>query len=434
MEKQQCANCGKQIEVETSSGDYCSECAAKIRSELALSFQIKPVVTRLSKASAGLPFVTLALVVLNVTVYLFFSQSFSAVLEMHGASVIKGQWWRLLTAAFLHIRLSHLVGNVVFLCVLGWAAEQLIGHVNLLLLWITSGIVGSIAELYSQQPRNGSLGASGVVYGLVGILLYVYSFRGERLAKRIRYRRIVLLAAFVIVDFLGEWYAFGTTTPGHVGGLLAGLLFPFLIPVVNVKPNVRILSGVVGVMLCLSVATLVAVRKQKVWAELDEIDPSNSYMVDSSSISRLQRILADYPENPRVHQLLAEAYQSGRRYEDAIREYRYVLSRQPFSERAWYRMGWAYMDSGKYRDAIDAFSRTLDLDSKNPQKQVPHDTLLSVRMDREALARAYEGAGRIDDARAEYKLILQIIPDDYIAEQELRRLEKLHAQSASTPY
>jgi len=82
MEKQQCARCGKQIEVDTSSGDYCSECAAKIRSELALSFQLKPVLPWLRKRSARLPFVTLALVVLNVAVYLFISQSLSAVLEM----------------------------------------------------------------------------------------------------------------------------------------------------------------------------------------------------------------------------------------------------------------------------------------------------------------------------------------------------------------
>src|SRR5216683_161622 len=155
MEQQQCAGCGKQIDVDTPSGDYCSECAAKIRSELALPFQIKQIWTRLSKRLADLPVVTLALVALNVAVYLFiethsvsgYGQSLSAVLEMYGTSVIHGQWWRLVTSAFLHIRLQHLIANVVFLCILGWAAEHLIGHVNLLFLWITSGIAGSIAEL-----------------------------------------------------------------------------------------------------------------------------------------------------------------------------------------------------------------------------------------------------------------------------------------------
>src|SRR5215471_13985504 len=111
-------------------------------------------------------------------------------------------------------------------------------------------------------------------------------------------------------------------------------------------------------------------------------------MVDWGSIPRLQRIVNDYPENLRAHQLLAEAYQSGRRYEDAIGEYRYVLSKLPLSERDWYRMGWAYLDNGNYRGAIDTFTRTLEVDSQNPQRQT-RDAQFSIRMDREALARAY---------------------------------------------
>jgi len=371
--------------------------------------------------------------VIPVAVYLFISQSLSAVLEMQGTSVIKGQCWRLLTAAFLHVRLSHLVGNVLFLCILGWAAEQIIGHVNLLLLWITSGLAGSIAELYSQQPRVTSLGASGVVYGLAGTLLYVYSFRPEILPNKSRYRPIALMAVFVIIGFLGEWYVFGRPTPGHVGGLLAGLVFAFLIPVGSAESKRRILPRIAAAVLCLSVATLLAIRKQKVWAELDEIDPTNFYMVDSSSIPRLQQIVTHYPEILRAHQLLAEAYQNGKGYQDAIREYRYVLSKQPSSERVWYRMGWAYMNNGNYTDAADAFSRTLELDSRNPGRQAPYETLMSVRVDREALARAYEGAGRIDEAVTQYKMILQIIPGDSVADRELLRLRNLSPQRASAP-
>jgi rhomboid protease GluP len=386
----------------------------------------------------GLPVVTLALVALNVAVYLFIEthsvsgngQALAAVLEMRGTNVVQGQWWRLLTSAFLQIQLMHLVGNAVFLCILGWVAERLIGHGNLLLLCITSGIAGSIAELYSfRQPRFSSFGASGVVYGLVGILLYVYVFKRGVHANKLRYRRIVLLTAFVIINLLGEWYVFGRPIPGHVGGLLAGLAFPFLIPVVGPESKVRTVVGVAGVVLCLLAVTMLAARKQKVWVELDEIDPTNLYSVDWSSIPRLQRIVNDYPENLRAHQLLAEAYQSGRRYEDAIREYRYVLSKLPLSERDWYRMGWAYLDNGNYREAIVTFTRTLELDSENPERQMPRDAQFSVRMDREALARAYEGAGRIDDAITQYKMVLELFPDDFTADQELRRLRKLHAQA-----
>ena len=59
----------------------------------------------------------------------------------------------------------------------------------------------SIAELYSQQPRAAALGASSVVYGLVGALLYVYFSRPGILPNKFRYGRMVLLAMFVIIDF-----------------------------------------------------------------------------------------------------------------------------------------------------------------------------------------------------------------------------------------
>jgi tetratricopeptide (TPR) repeat protein len=88
-------------------------------------------------------------------------------------------------------------------------------------------------------------------------------------------------------------------------------------------------------------------------------------------------------------------------------------------------MGWAFMNVGRFGDAIDAFSQTLKIDSRNSTVQTGNEPMLKVSMDREALARAYEGAGRTDEAAAEYKLILQTYPDEYIAKRELTRLEKL---------
>jgi rhomboid protease GluP len=235
METQPCMQCGRQIDTPALSGEFCSECAATIRSELTLSFQVKQFWTRLSEWLAYLPVVTLFLVAVNVAVYCFIEANvylgrgptFVAVLEMHGASVIHGQWWRLLTYAFIHLKLLHLISNAVLLCLLGWVAESIFGHAKLLLLWIISAMAGSIALLFSRDLESTSYGASGVVYGLVGGLLYVYLSKQAILTSRARHRRIVLLVFFVGINFLGEWYVFRGPNPGHVGGLLAGLVFPF---------------------------------------------------------------------------------------------------------------------------------------------------------------------------------------------------------------
>jgi rhomboid protease GluP len=177
-------------------------------------------------------------------VYLFIATDVSgrgqtpvAVLQMHGASVINGEWWRLLTSAFLHVRLAHLISNTVLLCILGWMAEPLLGHANLLMLWVTSSVGSSIAQLLFTQPQSTSFGASGVVYGLVGALLYFYLTKQDIHTLRSQHIRMLLLALFVGVNFLGEWYAFRRPIPGHVGGLFAGVLFAVFLKITHQAPD-----------------------------------------------------------------------------------------------------------------------------------------------------------------------------------------------------
>lgn len=230
MESPECARCGKQIITSALSGDFCSECASKIRGELALSFQIKHAWIQLRKPLWGLPFVTLALVMVNIGVYLLVkgSPELSLVLEMNGRSVIHGQWWRLLTAAFLHLSTLHLVLNCIFLCVLGSTVERVTGHSKLLLLWIASGVAGSLAELFSR-PQLFALGASGVVYGLAGALLYICLFKQETLPDKRPYRLAAMLGLFVIISFLAEWHDRGRLNPAHIGGVLGGFVFALMI-------------------------------------------------------------------------------------------------------------------------------------------------------------------------------------------------------------
>jgi len=440
MQMQQCGHCGREIDSDSLSGDFCSECAAKIRSELTLLYQLKKNWFWLRTRSAHLPLITFSLASLNVGVYYCLvtnsgtgnNSTLQVFLEMHGERVIQGEWWRLLTSAFLHLNLSHLISNVAFLCLLGWVAEREFGHLKLLLLWISSGTAGSIAELLSRQPRFVSLGASGVIYGLTAALFCHYFFGRTNLPNRQRHMRAALMLFLVGIGLFGDWYLFGRVNPGHAGGLLAGVLFALLVPVTANTSRQRIMVGAGGLALLLLATTILTIRRQKVWVELDEIDPTGFFSVNAGSIPRLQQIVADRPDILRVHLLLAAAYQNGKRFDDAIREYRYILKKQPLSEQAWYRMGWAFMDTGRYENAIDAFSQSLKIDSENSTRQTARDLQLEVRMDREALAKAYEGAARFDDSMAEYREILQTFPDDYIAKRELPRLEQL-ARTLSVP-
>jgi rhomboid protease GluP len=243
--QQQCARCGRQIDSDTLSGDFCSECADKVRSELALPFQLNQIWIQIRERLTRLPIVTLLLVSINVVVYCLVTTNsgwtpgppLSLLLEMRGAAAIQGQWWRVLTSVFLHLTFVHLISNVVFLFFLGWMAESLFGHLRFLVLWMVCGIGGSIAELAFLRPNSASFGASGVVYGLIGALLAVYGFKKWLHPARFRYLIIVLLISLVVILLDGDWYFLGRFVPAHVGGFLTGFLFAFAISLANRKTD-----------------------------------------------------------------------------------------------------------------------------------------------------------------------------------------------------
>jgi rhomboid protease GluP len=243
----QCAGCGTQIDNGTLSGDFCSECADRVRSELALSFQLNQIWIQIREGLTRLPIVTFLLVSINVGVYCLVTINsdwtpgppLSLALEMREIGAIHGQWWRLLTSAFLHLTFGHLSSNVVFLLFLGWMTESLFGHLRFLVLWTTCGIGASIAGLAFLRPNSVSFGASGVVYGLIGALLCVHAFKQRLHPARFRYLKIALLLCLIAIGLDGDWYFLGRFVPAHVGGLLTGFVFAFVIPLANGKTDGR---------------------------------------------------------------------------------------------------------------------------------------------------------------------------------------------------
>jgi len=200
----ECLHCGKQLGADNSSGDFCAECASKIRSEMSLGFQLKRVWTQWRQRLAPPPRVTLILIAVNVVVYGVIAcqiatgrgEVLQSMLEMNGVRVIHGEWWRLLTAAFVQVQLPHLISNVVALCLLGWVAERWFARLGLLIIWLAGGIAGSVAELLMRGPRITALGSSGALFGLIGALLGVLLSRsGED------FQAFSLLVACLAVDF-----------------------------------------------------------------------------------------------------------------------------------------------------------------------------------------------------------------------------------------
>ncbi|MCR4695521.1 MAG: rhomboid family intramembrane serine protease [Pseudobutyrivibrio sp.] len=149
----------------------------------------------------------------------------------HGAMnpflvLYEGQWYRLITATFMHFGIEHLMNNMLLLFFLGQMFERAVGTSRFIGIYIGSGFAGSfLSFMYMSIMGRQDIvaGASGAIFGLVGGMIIVVSARGRY--EHITTRRMILMAALTL--YFGFTTA-GTDNAGHVGGLLAGIVFTFV--------------------------------------------------------------------------------------------------------------------------------------------------------------------------------------------------------------
>jgi rhomboid protease GluP len=135
--------------------------------------------------------------------------------------VAAGQYWRLLSAPLLHGGFEHLVGNAVALFILGMVCEHAFGRGQFLVLYVLSGLAGSVVSLATSAGP--SVGASGAIFGLQGAAIVLFRTHRDRLLIRDRRTGFVLLiwAIFTIAGGLMNPYI---DNGAHVGGALGGAL------------------------------------------------------------------------------------------------------------------------------------------------------------------------------------------------------------------
>ena len=135
---------------------------------------------------------------------------------LHPPAVANGDWWRLITATFLHGSLLHLGFNMLALWILGTQVEIYLGSKKFLLLYFVSAIGGSLASFYFSPPATFSIGASGAIFGLMGAFIVI----GKKLRADVS-QIMILLLINVVLGFTVS----GIDWRAHLGGLVAGAIF-----------------------------------------------------------------------------------------------------------------------------------------------------------------------------------------------------------------
>lgn len=163
---------------------------------------------------------------------------------------VEGQWYRLITSAFLHGSFLHIAFNMYVLFVLGPVLERVLGHARFLVLYVVAALGGSVASYVFSDIRTVSVGASGAIFGLMGALIVA--------GRRLRYditQVVILLAVNVVIGFLApqvDWRA-------HFGGLVVGAVVAAILvwtpTAVRAYRTAWQVVGVVAVVLVLAAIT-----------------------------------------------------------------------------------------------------------------------------------------------------------------------------------
>ena len=215
------------------SGVRCRRCEQPICGDCMISapvgFQCPECVkqapaVRTMQSLAVKPVVTLALIAVNVAVFLpslagganltSGGNPLAAEFALRGPQVAAGEWWRLVTSGFLHYGLVHLGFNMVILYQLGTMLEPALGRVRFAALYTTALLAGSFGALL-LQPDALTAGASGAVYGLMGAAVLGMRRRGVNPMQS-------GLGGLLLINLLLTFAIPNISIGGHLGGLAGG--------------------------------------------------------------------------------------------------------------------------------------------------------------------------------------------------------------------
>ena len=129
---------------------------------------------------------------------------------------VEHEWWRVVTAMFLHGGLLHIGFNMMGLMQFGPALEELYGSAKYLFLYVFTGAFGFLVSVWTGHF---SVGASGALLGLVGAMLAVTSKRGGSFMRELRSRLITSVVILFVAGYMGF---LGMDNAAHMGGFVAG--------------------------------------------------------------------------------------------------------------------------------------------------------------------------------------------------------------------
>jgi rhomboid protease GluP len=171
------------------------------------------------------------IVLLNILVYLLMVASGADFLDPDaktlfswggnlGYRTANGEWWRLLTAVFLHGGLMHMLMNMYALVFVGVILEPALGTLRFATTYLVTGVVASLVSILAHAGTV-SIGASGAIFGMYGV--YIALLTTSMVARKQHWAALLSAALYVIYSLANGVKEQGVDNAAHIGGLLGGL-------------------------------------------------------------------------------------------------------------------------------------------------------------------------------------------------------------------
>lgn len=179
--------------------------------------------------------VTISLIAINIIMYIIsvvISKSFWDIDPytllflggQYGPLIDYGQWWRLVTAMFLHGGLLHILFNMYALYILGDQIEHIFGKIRYIVLYFVTGVIASVFS-YIVEPDILSVGASGAIFGLFGALLVFAIIERDKINKG----ALGNLVFIIVLNLYIGANSSNINNYAHIGGFISGIVLGLLL-------------------------------------------------------------------------------------------------------------------------------------------------------------------------------------------------------------
>jgi rhomboid protease GluP len=245
----------------------------------------------------------------------------------YGPATLSGQYWRLVTAGFIHAGFLHVAFNMWCLWSLGQLCERLFGRWQTLVIYLLTGVGGSLLSI-AYDPKRLEVGASGAIFGIAGAVLAGLKFGDVSISSWQRRSAISSLVTFVAFNFyLGQ---FGNTdNMCHLGGFVSGLIIGLPLGAFAKRDRSLQLAMLLATAMLLAAGGAELVKTHGHASRLETAEIALGERDYSGAIRILQKDIAANPDDAQAYALLGHAYALNNERENAIAAYKKALQLDP---------------------------------------------------------------------------------------------------------